>query len=88
MKQDKKFLRQCICCREFNEKESLIRITRDFKTKEAKINQFAEIQGRSVYICKKEECVEKALKKKKIEHFLSVNLSDSFKQELKAVLKN
>jgi len=88
LKSEKKFLRQCIYCRELKSKENLIRITRDYKTKELKINQFSKYQGRSVYICKNDKCVENALKKKKIEHFLGVNLSFQFKEELNAVLKN
>ena len=88
MKSEKKFLRQCVCCRKMNSKENLIRITRDYKTEELKINQLSEIQGRSVYICKNNECVQNAIKKKKIEHFLRSNMTVQLKEALNAVLKN
>ncbi len=87
MKKNRKFLRQCVFCREYKQKEELIRIT---KTSDGtiKINNNNSAVGRSVYICKKEECIQNALKKKKIEHFLNSNLSESIKEELSTVLKN
>ncbi len=87
MKNNKKFLRQCIDCRKIKRKEDLIRITKDNKTKEIKINKNNKIYGRSVYICKNIECLENAIKKKKFEKILSSNLPESIKEELYAVLK-
>ena len=87
MKQNRKFLRQCVFCRTYKSKEELIRIT---KTKEGliEINNDENIVGRSVYICKNIECVQNALKKKKIENSLKSNLPESIKEELSTVLKN
>ncbi|MBQ8887116.1 MAG: YlxR family protein [Candidatus Gastranaerophilales bacterium] len=87
MKQNRKFLRQCVFCREYKSKEDLIRIT---KTKEGfvEINNAGDVQGRSVYICKNAECIKNALKKKKIEGSLKSNLPESIKEELSTVLKN
>ncbi len=87
MQQNKKFLRQCSDCKKLKSKEELIRITRDNKTKEIKINTNNKIYGRSVYICKNVECLENALKKKKIEKLLSSNLTENIKEELYTVLK-
>ena len=87
-KQDKKFLRQCLSCRAIKSKSDLIRITKDFETQSIKINQSGEFQGRSVYICKNSECVEKALKKNKIDVLLKGKSPNDIKDELYAVLKN
>lgn len=87
MKQDKKFLRQCVFCRTYKSKEDLIRITKS-QDGSIKINNDGDIEGRSVYICKNAECVQNALKKKKIEGSLKSNLPESIKEELSTVLKN
>lgn len=84
---DKKFKRQCVLCRALKNKDELIRLTRDFKTSVIKINYNGEIQGRSVYICKNQECIQKALKKNKIDILLKSKLPENIKSELCAVLK-
>ena len=86
MKQDRKFLRQCVFCRSYKSKEDLIRITKSIEGS-IKINNNDEINGRSVYICKNAECIQNALKKKKIENSLKSNLPESIKEELSTVLK-
>lgn len=88
MSQDKKFLRQCTSCKEIKDKNELIRITKDFKTQTIEINQEGKIQGRSVYICKNSQCIEKALKKNRIEVLLKGKAPKDIKDELYAVLKN
>lgn len=86
MKPERKFLRQCVFCRQYRSKEELIRIT---KTADGtiKINNDNSVQGRSVYICKKDECVQNAIKKKKIENSLKSNLPEMLKEYLYTVLK-
>ncbi len=88
MNKEKKFLRQCINCKSIKTKDELIRLTKDYKTKEIKINNNMEYQGRSVYICKNIECLETALKKRKIENSLKCKLSENIKEKLYTVLKN
>ena len=82
MKSDKKFKRQCCHCKSVKSKEELIRITKDFSTEEVKINNDGKISGRSVYICKNNECIENALKKKKIGTLLHTNIPENIKKEL------
>lgn len=84
----KKFLRQCSSCKSIKPKEELIRITRNCKTKEIVINNNNEYQGRSVYICKNTECLENALKRKKIENSLKDKLPENIKEELFNLLRN
>lgn len=88
MTKEKKFKRQCCFCKEVKDKKNLIRITKDFLSREIKINAENKIQGRSVYICKNDECIKNALKKKKIENSLKSELPENIKQELYTVLKN
>lgn len=84
---EKKFLRQCMCCREFKKKDDLIRLTKDYKTSVIKLNENNEVQGRSVYICKNSECIEKAFKKNRIEVLLKSKLPEDIKIDLYTVLK-
>ncbi len=88
MTEERKFKRQCVSCREYKEKSELIRITKDYKTNELKLNENSNVNGRSLYICKDEKCLESAIKKRKIEHFLKTNLSENLKEELSTVLNN
>ena len=84
---DKKFKRQCVSCREIKNKEDLIKITKDFKTNEIKVNQENDVQGRSVYLCKNEECIEKAFKKNRIERLIKSKTPENLKLEVYTVLK-
>lgn len=86
MSRKNKNQRQCISCKTFQEKENLIRITKDYKDGIVKLNQASSYQGRSVYICKKQECLENAVKKKKIEYLLKVKFPESIKEDLYTVL--
>lgn len=86
MKKDKKFKRQCCFCKSVKSKSELIRITKDSRTEEILINYDNKIQGRSVYICKNIDCVQNALKKKRIEGSLKSSLEENIKQELYTVL--
>ncbi len=88
MTKDKKFLRQCCSCREYKNKDDLIKITKDFKSGKLIINNEEASFGRSVYICKNSDCILKALKKKKIEYSLKSELSENIKEKLSTVLTN
>lgn len=87
MKSDRKFLRQCVCCKQYKDKQELIRITKDYKTAEIAINNDNSVTGRSLYVCKNEECVANLLKKKRIEHILSAEIPENIKEKLATVLK-
>ena len=86
IKQNKKFLRQCACCKKYKNKSDLIRITKDYKTGEAVINNDNTTNGRSVYICKEADCINSAIKNKKIEYSLKAVLSENVKNKLATVL--
>ena len=73
MKLDKKFKRKCVCCGVYKNKEDLIKIT---KTKDNKIilNPSTLDHGRSIYICKNNECLKNAIKNKKLNKALKIQI--------------
>ena len=88
MTDTRKFLRQCVNCKEYKNKQDLIRITKDFIGGNIQFNNNNKINGRSVYLCKNSECIKEALKKKKIEHSLKSQIPENMKEELYNLLKN
>ena len=88
MTKDKKFKRQCCYCKLIKDKKDLVRITKNYKDGSININQNNEVQGRSVYICKNHECLENALKKRKLDVFLKSFIPENIKNELFDLLKN
>lgn len=79
-------LRQCVGCGEMVDKREMMRvvktpeddITLDFKGK---------MNGRGAYICKKAECLERALKNNGLERSLKVSIPDEIKMKLKEEFK-
>ena len=65
--------RTCIACCQKKYKKDLIRIVKN-KENEIKIDKTGKQEGRGTYICKSQECLEKAMKTKKITKFLEREL--------------
>ena len=65
--------RTCIACCQKKDKKDLIRIVKN-KENEIKIDKTGKQEGRGTYICKSQECLEKAMKTKKITKFLEREL--------------
>ena len=87
MKEERKFLRLCMACRKYKTKDELIRITRDYKTGNIIINNEKTAQGRSLYVCKNEECISKFIKNKKSLSGIKAQMTENIKIELYTVLK-
>ena len=66
-------LRKCVGCDELKPRKSLIKITKDCTRNEIIVNPNSKIFGRSAYLCYNQSCIEKALKKKKINRALKIN---------------
>lgn len=79
-------LRQCVGCGEMADKRDMMRVV---KTPEDNITlDFrGKMNGRGAYICKKEECLEKAIKNKGLERSLKVGIPDEVKERLKEEFK-
>lgn len=85
MKQKKTPLRRCTGCFEMKNKKELIRIVRN-SDDEINIDLTGKAQGRGAYICKKTECLEKALKSKGLERSFKCAVDKEVYEKLKGEL--
>lgn len=74
--------RTCVGCNLKKEKKDLIRIV---KNKEGNIfiDKTFKMDGRGIYICKTEECLNKAIKNKRILKKFEINNLDNIYEELR-----
>ncbi|PYG88411.1 hypothetical protein LY28_01259 [Ruminiclostridium sufflavum DSM 19573] len=66
MKQKKIPLRMCLGCKEMKPKKELIRVVKNNEG-EINIDLVGKKPGRGAYICRNVECLEKAIKAKRLE---------------------
>ena len=71
--------RSCVACRTQKNKNELLRIVTNNKN-ETKIDKTGKESGRGAYICYSKDCLEKAMKTKKIE----IN-QDMYKEIIKII---
>ena len=69
-------LRKCVGCQSLFERGSLIRIMNETSSGNILIEPDKKHYGRSVYLCKNEECLKNALKKNKLSRVLKKKISD------------
>lgn len=81
----KEILRKCIGCFTLNNRDAMIKITRESSSGKIFINPNSKIFGRSVYLCYNNLCVENSLKKNKLSKFLKADLSEEFKEKLRTI---
>ena len=74
-------LRKCCACGKITNRNELIRILKEHKTGEIIISPNNKQFGRSIYLCKNEECLKTAIKKKRLKH-LSENEIEILKREI------
>lgn len=86
MKMKKIPMRRCVGCMESKPKKELIRIVCD-KDNNICLDTTGKANGRGVYLCKNQECLTKARKRKAIERSLEREISgenlDRIFEELK-----
>lgn len=81
--QEKKIpIRKCIACGNSISKKDLLRIVRNPEG-QVEIDPSGKKNGRGAYICKNIDCVDLALKKKKIKYALKSEISEEVIKELK-----
>lgn len=87
MKKRKIPLRKCIACGESKAKKELLRIV---KTREGdvKVDLTGKVNGRGAYICPTIECLDLAIKSKKISKSLEIEITDSVHEELREAIRN
>ena len=77
--------RTCVGCMEKKDKNDLIRIVKN-KQNEISIDKTGKKDGRGIYICDKIECLEKAIKTKKIERAFETKISEEIYNDLRGVI--
>lgn len=77
--------RTCIGCNEKKEKNELIRIVKD-QEGNIDVDLTGKSNGRGAYICKNIECLEKAIKTKKLERSLKTKIDLQIYESLRGVI--
>ena len=77
--------RTCIGCNTKKDKKDLVRIVRT-QDGEIKLDRTGKLNGRGAYICDNIECLEKAMKSKKLERTFEMNISNEIYDELRGVI--
>ena len=77
--------RTCIACNSKKDKKELIRVVLN---KEGKlfVDNTGKAEGRGIYICDNEECLEKFRKNKKIEKAFGISISDELCDCIRGVI--
>ena len=84
---EKNIRRKCVGCGELKPRENMIKITKEHKTGELVLNPNSKIFGRSAYLCYNQDCIEQALKKRKLNRTLKISSSVDLKGLLDGQLK-
>ena len=75
--------RMCVVCRQMKPKTELIRAVVNKETLEVCLDKTGKMSGRGAYICKNEQCLQDAKKKKSLERALDIKISDDFYEDIK-----
>ena len=59
-------LRKCIVCGQLKPRKELIKITKEYENGDITVQPNSKIFGRSAYLCYNQECINEALKKKRL----------------------
>lgn len=79
--------RMCTGCMEMKPKKELIRVVKN-KEDEISIDLHGKKPGRGAYICRNIECLEKAVKTKRLERNLETKINDEIYDKLKEEIVN
>jgi uncharacterized protein len=78
--------RKCVACNELFERNQLIRIMCEHKSKEIIINPDSKTFGRSAYICPNNECLKIAEKKNRFTKVLKTTIDKNLLEKLKIMI--
>ncbi|MEG0730600.1 hypothetical protein SAMN02745196_00339 [Clostridium collagenovorans DSM 3089] len=87
MKQKKIPQRMCIGCMEMKPKKELIRVVKNSED-EICVDLTGKKPGRGAYICKCNECLEKAIKSNRLAKNLSHKIDEEIYERLRVELKD
>ena len=71
--------RKCVGCGELKPRNKMIKITKEHLSGNLIINPDSKTFGRSAYLCYNQNCIEQALKKKKLNKILKTNIDIDLK---------
>lgn len=77
--------RTCMGCNTSKNKDELIRIVKD-KNENIFIDVSGKANGRGAYICNSVECLEKAIKNKRLEKCFEVKIDNKIYESLRGVI--
>lgn len=77
--------RTCIGCNQVKNKNELIRIVKN-NNNEIFIDLIGKANGRGAYICNNVECLEKAVKSKRLEKSFEAKISEEIYNNLRGVI--
>lgn len=78
--------RTCIGCNTQKDKKELIRIVKN-KEGEIFVDKTGKLPGRGAYICDNIECLEKAIKSKRLEKSFEMKIENVIYEELRKRIK-
>ena len=87
MKPKKIPMRMCVGCREMKPKRELIRVVRSPEG-EVSLDPVGKKPGRGAYVCRREECLKRAIKQRQLERQLEVQLTPEVAQQLQDTLQS
>ncbi len=77
--------RTCIGCNTKKDKRDFIRIVKN-KENEIEVDKTGKMQGRGAYICDNIDCLEKAIKSKRLEKSFEMQISNEIYEKLRGVM--
>lgn len=77
--------RTCIGCNIKKDKKDLIRIVKN-KNNEISVDKIGKAEGRGAYICDNADCLEKAIKTKRLERVFEMKISEEIYNDLRGVI--
>ena len=77
--------RTCMGCNQKKDKKDLIRIVKN-KNNEISVDKIGKAEGRGAYICDNANCLEKAIKTKRLERVFEMKISEEIYNDLRGVI--
>ena len=77
--------RTCMGCNQKKNKKDLIRIVKN-KEKGILVDKTGKLEGRGAYICNNIDCLDKAIKSKRIDRKLETTIDNEIYEKLRGVI--
>jgi hypothetical protein len=86
MKPKKIPVRMCVGCREKKEKREMLRVVRTPEGGVA-LDDTGKLSGRGAYVCRKAECLRRAIRQNQLERQLEITLTPEISEALTAEME-